>query len=723
MKKQLAFSVIFLLSGISNAQEQGYAINCGETPLLFPKQLLSKDFANLDITADQTKHDSKGNYLLTGNASLNSSQYYLSADKIKIQKHTKTSSASGNVKFQSDKIMITGNKAVVKKQAGKRFSSFEQVKFHYPKIKINGQAQKIVDDGTKQTFDSATYSLCPIGNTDWMIKAEKITLDTAENRGIAKNMTLEFMGVPIFYAPHHEWALKGRASGFLSTGFGDYKESDVSKDKGYQLRIPYYFNIAADRDFLLTLNQLSTRGSVIEGEYRQLLNKGRVEIEGHYLNKDDISKEKRWLIDAKLNLALSKNIKLETLTKRVSDKQYFKEITHNNISLDTLQSYVNLTYKNNGLGVSVFSESEQLVNNGTAEYTRTPEVAISKTIKGLGGRSIDLSLINTKFKHKTSVNTGVRTHAQAKFTRKITNNAYALTPKLTLSKTKYTMDNTSNQERSIYSFGLDSEWFFERDTKLFGKSITQTLTPRLAYNYTPRENQSALQNFDTEEKGGSYEELFSGEKFTGIDKISSNNSITLGLESDFVDEKTGDTYLSLKIAQARYLNDTAVNIAGNLVAQKEHSNIIAGADLTLGNVAFDNSLHYNPDTDEVDKYNSALSYVSSPRKFITLTRGDDGEQKSAGVYAAYPITQKIHLFAGVNHSLTDSITNRKTTGFAYESCCWAVRVAQINEHLTGNNYDKITKFEMVFKGLTSSDSGLAERLKKEIPNYLVDLDK
>jgi predicted Kef-type K+ transport protein len=37
-------------------------------------------------------------------------------------------------------------------------------------------------------------------------------------------------------------------------------------------------------------------------------------------------------------------------------------------------------------------------------------------------------------------------------------------------------------------------------------------------------------------------------------------------------------------------------------------------------------------------------------------------------------------------------------------------------------YDKITKFELILKGLASSDSTLAKRLKKEIPNYLTDLN-
>jgi LPS-assembly protein len=42
-----------------------------------------------------------------------------------------------------------------------------------------------------------TYSLCPIGNTDWQMKADKVTLNPKTNYGIAKNVTIEFMGIPI----------------------------------------------------------------------------------------------------------------------------------------------------------------------------------------------------------------------------------------------------------------------------------------------------------------------------------------------------------------------------------------------------------------------------------------------------------------------------------------------------------------------------------------------
>jgi lipopolysaccharide assembly outer membrane protein LptD (OstA) len=71
----------------------------------------------------------------------------LAADKINLQKATKTSKADDNIKFQGADIMLTGGKATIKKQDSGIHTVFKQVKFHYPKGKFNGQAQKIVNDG------------------------------------------------------------------------------------------------------------------------------------------------------------------------------------------------------------------------------------------------------------------------------------------------------------------------------------------------------------------------------------------------------------------------------------------------------------------------------------------------------------------------------------------------------------------------------------------------
>ena len=236
MKKSLAFCSFALFSGLVSAQ--GYALNCADGRLLFPKQTLSND-ENLDAIADRSEITKGDTYLLTGNVSLNSSAYYLSADEIQIKKSSKTSTAKGQVKFQDDELMFVGDKAVVKKQDDTIYTTLNQVQFHYPDAKINGQAQQVKNDGTQQVFDEVSYSLCPLGNTDWQMKADQITLNSKTNRGVASDVVVEFLGVPVFYSPHHEWVLEGRGSGFLAPAFGSYNESIASEDNNYQVRIPY----------------------------------------------------------------------------------------------------------------------------------------------------------------------------------------------------------------------------------------------------------------------------------------------------------------------------------------------------------------------------------------------------------------------------------------------------------------------------------------------------
>jgi LPS-assembly protein len=53
-------------------------------------------------------------------------------------------------------------------------------------------------------------------------------------------------------------------------------------------------------------------------------------------------------------------------------------------------------------------------------------------------------------------------------------------------------------------------------------------------NLFSERNQSALANFDSEKINESYENLFSGKRFTGLDRISKTNDIVIGLESDFI---------------------------------------------------------------------------------------------------------------------------------------------------------------------------------------------
>ena len=56
----------------------------------------------------------------------------------------------------------------------------------------------------------------------------------------------------------------------------------------------------------------------------------------------------------------------------------------------------------------------------------------------------------------------------------------------------------------------------------------------------------------------------------------------------------------------------------------------------------------------------------------------------------------------------------------YDSCCMAVRLAHFKEYDDGS-YDRQVKFEIIFKGLGSSDKNLYKKIAKDIPNYLPEL--
>ncbi len=729
MKKQLIFSAVVLLSTTINAQ--GVALNCQQNNLLFTQQTLSSDIENLDAVADKSEINSKNSYSLSGNVVLNSSKYYLAADKVNVNKSNKILNASGNVEFQNNELMLTADKVVIQQKNSITQTLAEQVHFHYPNTKIKGQARKASNDGNQQTYEYATYSTCPLGNNNWQIKADNINLNTGTNRGVAKNVVLEVLGVPVFYLSHYQWVLEGRESGFLSPSFSSYNESDNSEGGSYRVRIPYYFNIAPDRDLLLTLNHLSSRGNVIEGIYRQLIAQsdywqgGRFEIEGQYLAKDDISNDKRWLINSKLDLSINDRINLAAKVNRVSDVDYFKDIALGNTAESSLRSEINATYKDNerDLALSLFAESEQLVNNGTVTYTRAPELSISKGIQGLNGRYTKLLLVGSDFTHNDNAQiTGLRTHAQANFKRLISTDAYSITPSLDISNTNYDLDNAPNQNRAIATFNIDSQLFLERQTSLFNTNLVQTLTPRLAYRYTPKRNQSELPNFDSVQKNNTYEGLFSGQEFTGFDRINNANNFTVGLESEFINQDTGDTYLSLKTAQSFYLDSQSLNLDGVLVDRRKYSDIAAAIGLKLGNFTFNSDLQLDPETGELNEQDNTISYHLNARKFLTLAYHDDNNIESIEAFGAYPINQNIHIFGGVNRSLTDSITNRETTGIAYESCCWALRLAHFKEHTGGTDFERTTSIEFVLKGLASSSPSLAKRLEKNIPNYLANLN-
>ena len=67
------------------------------------------------------------------------------------------------------------------------------------------------------------------------------------------------------------------------------------------------------------------------------------------------------------------------------------------------------------------------------------------------------------------------------------------------------------------------------------------------------------------------------------------------------------------------------------------------------------------------------------------------------------------------------MTNAETTGIAYESCCWAFRLAHFKEDDSSGGYNYSTGMELVLTGLGSTLSYLNNKIENRIPGYTANL--
>ena len=807
MKKYLIFLVLILshfsihaegvkLSCIPN---EPACVNCPDYQTLFPLEEFSTSTDSLDIEADQSEL-LEGKYLLTGNVEVNSEKLYLAADDVEVSSIDNSLLATGNVKFQDGAYLITGDLlSATRDEDGKLIATATNANyqdFGAGQGGANGYTESISKKSKSVLLKNSTYSLCPVNKNDWLIDADQIELDLIKNRGVADNAIVKFYGVPIFYLPKYSWVLSGRGSGFLTPDYTSYKDTASLPDasgntkKSYSFRIPYYFNLAPDRDLLVAINYLSSRRFIYESKYRQLIapkispdhEDSIWTIEGKYLPEDKVTSLKRWLVNFSNEVDIDNKTHLSAKYYRVSDSNYFKEIDRTNIDAKKLKSFLKLTYedKDNGLSANILTEDEQIVNAGTSGYTRALEGNISKTFiiktndavknsaeidaeierqlyeqaKGTSGEiaaekiynkvkieswkypsiSLSTNLSSTKFNHDDNTKeSGVRSNVFFEISRPFAVRFPIITPSVNASITSYGLKNNNNINRTILGSGLNIDFTTNRQSNLFGKEVNHQISPVIAYNYRAKKVQGNIPIFDTEDKYTdiiTFADLTSGERYTGLDRITNANDVTLSLESSHrnIDASDDDLdLLNMRVAQTFFTDDEVVSSTSNsnYETRKSYSDIAASIDFALGKYVIANAFQFNPDTGKIVKKENSLTYTSNSRKFITVSLSKVGIDsvltETEKIYGAYPITDSIHFFGGIDKTISTGVTNSETTGIGYESCCWAFRVAHFKEDNKSGGFNYSTGAELVLTGLGSTSTPLKGRIENRIPGYTAQL--
>jgi len=754
MKKYLIFLVSILIhfsvyaEGIelSCIPNEPACVNCPDYDTLFPLEEFSTNTDSLDIEADNSEL-LEGKYLLNGNVEVNSEKLYLAADDVEVSSIDNSLLATGNVKFQDEAYLITGDLLSATRDEDDNLiataTNANYQDFGAGLGGANGYTESISKTSTSVLLKNSTYSLCPVNKNDWLIDADQIELNLVKNRGVADNAIVKFYGVPIFYLPKYSWVISGRGSGFLTPNYSTYTEQGQTEES-YSLRVPYYINLAPDRDLLVALNYMSSRRFIYEGKYRQLIapkispnhEDSTWTIEGKYLPEDKVTSLKRWLVNFSNDMDINDKTHLSARYYRVSDSKYFKEIDRENTDDKTLKSFIKLAYEDeeSSLSIGVLTEDEQVINAGVPVYTRALEGSVSKILNTDTKMPISLSLVSTKFVHDTvTKESGLRTHSDIGISRELNIDYPKITPKASLAITNYSLKNSPNINRIVFGSGLDIDFTITNPSSIFGYKANHRISPLISYNYRAKKVQGNIPIFDTEDKYAdiiSFADLTSGERYSGLDRITNANDITLSLESSYRDIDALDDdkdLLNMRIAQTFYTDNEVVSAtsSSNYETRKSYSDIAASIDIALGKYVITNSAQFNPDTSKIVKKENSLTYTSNSRKFITLSLSkvgtSSGVTETEKLFGAYPLTDSIHLFGGLDKTTSTGVTNSETSGIAYESCCWAFRVAYFKEDNTNGGYNYSTGMELVLTGLGSTSSPLKKKIEKKIPGYLAKL--
>ena len=191
------------------------------------------------------------------------------ADKLTYDQAEDLARATGHVVVTRDGNVFSGPELQLKVERFEGF--FRAPTYRFARTGAGGKASLIefIDDQRAAATD-ATYSSCSIydeasGEPVWILKARELRMDHETNEGIARDAVLRFYGVPILASPSLSFPLsEERKSGFLPPSFG------IDSRSGFQAAIPYYWNIAPNRDATFTMQESVRRGPSLEGEFRYL---------------------------------------------------------------------------------------------------------------------------------------------------------------------------------------------------------------------------------------------------------------------------------------------------------------------------------------------------------------------------------------------------------------------------------------------------------------------
>ncbi|WP_332777882.1 LPS-assembly protein LptD [Polaromonas sp.] len=708
--------------------------------------------------------------IIDGNAELRRGATSIRADRLEYYQPTDTVKTRGNVRINNAGNRFRGPELEIKLDTFEGF--FSQPEYQFLVNGGHGRADRVdfLDD-KHLVARNATFTTCERGNEAswepaWVMRARSIKFDLEEETGEATGAVLRFKNVPILAFPTMSFPLSDkRKSGVLPPTF------DLDSTSGTLVTVPYYFDIAPNRDATLSPTFMSKRGVDLGAEFRYLERDYKGELRTSLMPGDRLRDRNRWTYalqhSGTYNTGLSRigNVGFNLNLNRASDNNYWRDFPRSSSSLTQrlLANDGSVSWSQGFFSTSARALKWQTLQDVsspiTPPYDRLPQLTASYTrvnaplagLANLGGFDWSLDGDYTRFSsvsRLTGQPNADRAFARAQISRPWITPGWYITPKLQLHAASYQFDaplanGSRSASRAVPTFSLDSGLQFERDTRFFGRNFTQTLEPRAFYVRTPYRDQSLLPNYDSGANDFNFATVFTENAFVGNDRISDANLLTLGLTSRLLDPATGAEAVRLGVAQRLRFSDQRVTLPGGQPVVDRFSDVLFGASLNwVPQWSFDGTTQYNPKTGQSERTTLGARYSPSNYRVISaaLRRqrnvsqqfdvgwqwpindlwGDKGQDLGAGRGQG---GGRWYSVGRLNYSVPDKKLVDAVIGFEYDGCCWIGRVVMQRSQSSTATANTRILFQLEFVGFSRLGANPLQTLKSNIPRYQFLRDK
>ncbi|MDD5275013.1 MAG: LPS assembly protein LptD [Methylovulum sp.] len=683
-----------------------------------------------------------GNY--SGRVEMSRADQQALADKANYDSVSETLDLHGKVYYSEDQLALYSESASLKLATDQ--AKLRNTLFISAITPLRGSAEAVYRDSAFLShYKKVTYTSCRPGNHDWAVHAAELKLNRQTGKGAAKNAWVEFKGVPVFYSPYLAFPVDNRRlSGFLSPTFGNTQNS------GFNLSVPYYWNIAPNYDATLNPVYFGDRGLLLGGNFRYLTSNTQGQASVQYMPDDAKLNRSRHHLMLKHNTQFTEHLSTNLDLNTVSDNNYFAELGNalSTPNFSFLKSQGGISYIDEGVSFVTRVESYQTLDSSLKgneiPYKRLPQINLNLN-HAFNAVPIDAALESeaVNFQHSTLVD-GQRLNVKPSLSLPLQTASSYVTPKISVQHTQYFLNNQQNGSstdisRTLPIMSVDSGMYLERN--IAGSALVQTLEPRLFYLYIPKTDQSQIPLFDTSIYDFWFASLFRENRFSGSDRIQDANQVSAAITSRLIDPATGRERLKLNVGEIFYFRnrDVTLNLPGSPVETASASPVVVelGSELTQ-HIAVDTGVQWDPHSNAFVRGKTMVHFMNEADQIINLgylyrhdplVTDKSNDITQTDMSFRWPVYNNWYAVGRWQYSWLYNRTQDGFFGLEKENCCWRFRIIgrsylnsinksvnNISQVVEGTNQTGIF-FQVELKGLTGIGAQLDDFFATSIYGY------